>query len=65
MESVATQPTSNHLNSSIYETNRDNLNKSISVSKQQQNSMVEVGEILAVGEGVEIIKQNIKLTLRK
>jgi hypothetical protein len=27
--------------------------------------MVEVGEILAVGEGVEIIKQNIKLTFRK
>lgn len=26
--------------------------------------MVEVGEILAVGEGVEIIKQNIKLTYR-
>jgi len=27
--------------------------------------MVEVGEILAVGEGVEIIKQNIKLTFKK
>lgn len=26
--------------------------------------MVEVGEILAVGEGVEIIKQNIKFTYR-
>lgn len=33
LESVATQPTSNHLNSSIYETNRENLNKSLSVSK--------------------------------
>lgn len=33
LDSVATQPTSNHLNSSIYDTNREQLNKNMSISK--------------------------------